>query len=43
VESEIETILALTGVTRRKQLADFAYQPDFVLQSLGEIVAAAEE
>lgn len=43
VESEIETILALTGVTRREQLADFAYQPDFVVESLGEIVAAAED
>jgi NagD protein len=43
VETEIETILVLSGVTTREELAQFAYQPDFVLNGVGEIVAAAKE
>ncbi|NBC30217.1 MAG: HAD-IIA family hydrolase [Spirochaetes bacterium] len=43
VETEIETILVLSGVTGREELARFAYQPDFVLTNVGEIVAAAKE
>ena len=43
VETEIETILVLSGVTGREELAHFAYQPDFVLTDVGEIVAATEE
>ncbi|MBD3241012.1 MAG: HAD hydrolase-like protein, partial [Chitinivibrionales bacterium] len=37
VESEIETILVLTGVTTRDELVRFPYQPTHVLESVGEI------
>jgi NagD protein len=37
VESEIQTALVLTGVTTRTDLPQFAYQPTFVLNGVGEI------
>ena len=37
VESEIETVLVLSGVTRREDLSHFAYTPGYVLEGVGEI------
>ena len=38
VESGLETILVLTGVTQRDQVKRFPYQPSQIVQSLDEIV-----
>lgn len=38
VESGLDTILVLTGVTKRDQVARFPYQPSQIAQSLDEIV-----
>jgi NagD protein len=37
VESEIETVLVLSGVTREEDLVRFAYTPGYVLKGVGEI------
>lgn len=37
IESGIETILVLSGVTRRADLATFAYGPDLILESIGDV------
>lgn len=41
VESEIETVLVLSGVTTLEQLQRFAYRPRYVLKGVGDIVPAA--
>jgi NagD protein len=38
IESEIETVLVLSGVSRREDIEKFPYQPDHVLKGVGEIV-----
>ncbi len=37
VESEIETVLVLSGVTKTEDLVHFAYSPGYVLSGVGEI------
>ena len=37
VESGLETILVLTGVTRREDVARFPYQPSRICESVAEI------
>jgi NagD protein len=37
IESEIETVLVLTGVTRREELSRFAYQPRHILDGVFQI------
>jgi len=37
IESEIETVLVLSGVTRREDLSTFPYSPHHVLKNVGEI------
>ncbi len=39
IESEITTILVLSGVTAREELEHFAYRPNYILDGVGEIVA----
>ena len=39
IESEIRTVLLLSGVTSTSDLPLFSYRPDFVLSSIGDIVA----
>lgn len=39
VEAEITTVLVLSGVTKREELGRFAYQPDYVLNGVGDIIA----
>lgn len=38
IETEIDTVLVLSGVTQIKDLEKFAYRPKFVLNHVGEIV-----
>lgn len=39
VEAEITTVLVLSGVTKREDIRRFAYQPDYILNGVGEIIA----
>lgn len=41
IEAEIDTILLLSGVTSRDELIEYAYQPGFVLDGIGDIPKAA--
>ncbi len=38
IESEIATVLVLSGVTSRDDLQQFAYRPNYILEGVGEIV-----
>lgn len=38
LESEIETVLVLSGVTARQDLERFAYRPGYTLDGVGDIV-----
>lgn len=38
LESELDTVLVLTGVTSKEDLVRFPYQPKFVLNDIGEII-----
>jgi NagD protein len=37
-ESEIDTILLLSGVTDEKVMKEFAYRPDLILNGIGDVV-----
>jgi NagD protein len=37
VSSGLDTVLVLTGVTQREQIAKYPYQPTYVLESIGDI------
>ncbi len=39
LESEIESILLLSGVTRKEDLSTFPYRPSYVLDGIGDIPA----
>ncbi len=39
IESEISTCLVLRGITRRGEIADFPYRPDYILNSVADIVS----
>jgi NagD protein len=41
IESEIETVLVLTGITGRNDLIRFPYQPDHILDSVADIIRTA--
>ncbi len=38
IESNIDTVLVLSGVTKREDLANFPYQPKYILNGVGEIL-----
>lgn len=38
VETEVTTVLVLSGLTKESDLNHYAYQPDYVLATVGEIV-----
>jgi NagD protein len=42
IESEIETVLVLSGVTSREEIERFAYRPRYVLSGVGDIPAYSE-
>ena len=37
IESNIDTILVLTGVTSRDEIADFPYRPNYVINNISEL------
>ncbi len=37
IETEIETVLVLSGVTSKEELTQYPYQPNYVLSGVGEI------
>ncbi len=39
IEPEINTCLVLSGITRRGEIADFTYRPDYILNSVADIVS----
>jgi NagD protein len=41
IESEIETVLVLSGVTQKSDLDRFAYQPDRILNGVGDLVPSS--
>ncbi|MGC9312957.1 MAG: HAD hydrolase-like protein, partial [Sediminispirochaetaceae bacterium] len=43
IESEIETILVLSGVTDMEEMRRFAYQPHYILNGVGNIPEIAAE
>lgn len=38
IESEIETVLVLSGITKKQDLALFPYQPNYILNSVVDII-----
>ena len=38
IESEIDTVLVLSGVTDEKVIKDFAYRPDLIINGIGDII-----
>lgn len=38
IESEIDTVLVLTGVTTAEELPHYAYQPRYVVESIGALI-----
>jgi len=43
IESELDTILVLTGVSTRETVDLFPYRPDYILKGVGEIVGVEYE
>ena len=43
IESELDTILVLTGVSTRETVDLFPYRPDYILKGVGEIVGVKYE
>jgi len=39
IESEIETVLVLTGITKKQDLAAFPYQPNHILDCVADIIS----
>jgi len=42
IESEIDTVLVLSGVTSREDIDKFAYRPKYILNGVGDIVRSGE-
>ena len=38
IESEITTVLVLSGVTQREDISRFAFRPNYVLDGVGRII-----
>ena len=43
IESNVDTILVLTGVTAREDIGNFPYRPKYIFDGIGNILDAAEE
>ncbi|NLG24141.1 MAG: HAD hydrolase-like protein, partial [Clostridiales bacterium] len=41
IESEIDTVLVLSGVTSRESMETYPYRPKYVLGGVGDIPGAA--
>ena len=42
IESNVDTVLVLSGVTAKEDIDNFPYRPKYVLNGVGDIVKAAE-
>jgi NagD protein len=38
IESNVDTVLVLSGVTKQEDLSKFPYQPNYVLNGIGDIL-----
>ena len=38
IESEIDTILVLSGVTNLENIKDYPYSPQYILNGVGDII-----
>ena len=43
IETGLDTVLVLSGVTRREDIAKFPYRPRLVLDGVGDIPGPAEQ
>ena len=43
IESEMTTILVLSGVTTEADICKFAYQPDYVMDNVGSMLLGLEK
>ena len=42
IESNVDTILVLSGVTAREDIGNFPYRPKYIFDGIGDILEAAE-
>ncbi|MGI6238887.1 MAG: HAD hydrolase-like protein, partial [Christensenellales bacterium] len=42
IESEMDTVLVLSGVTSRESMREYPYRPSYVLSGVGEIPRFAQ-
>ena len=42
IESGLDTVLVLSGVTTRENMLDFPYRPRLILDGVGDIPTAAQ-
>lgn len=42
IESEIDTVLVLSGVTNLRNMHDFPYRPRYILNGVGELISRAD-
>ena len=38
IESNVDTVLVLSGVTSEEQIMDFPYRPKYVVKGVGELI-----
>ena len=38
IESSVDTVLVLSGVTSRETMEEFSYRPKYILNNVGEII-----
>ena len=43
IESNVDTILVLTGVTAREDIGNFPYRPKYIFGGIGDILKATAE
>jgi NagD protein len=41
IESNIDTVLVLSGVTKREDIDKFPYRPKYVLNGVGDIIKSS--
>ena len=43
IESNVDTILVLSGVTRMEDIGRFPYKPKYIVNGVGDLVRTANE
>jgi NagD protein len=43
IESNVDTILVLSGVTAREDIGNFPYRPKYIFGGIGDILEAAND